>query len=1517
MSIPSRGYDWVLDACQNRRHRAEQQLAKPVLFEAVMHLSVCSTTGTMRTNCHGTRWRKPPWEFLALACLITAAAAEVRPRIRWAQSNTTLSVELSPPRGLNHLPGCNSEETPIVEAEVQYDRISVTASCRGTAEAEKLQWEMELREDILPEATRAERTGPSVGSPSGSGLLLLLRKRIQHRWDRPFKDETNLPDEDEVELPRALNLRRLNSRSLEEAAKASVLVVAMRYPWCTACEEKDKAFVKVSKVAGAKEEFADVVFGVLDLREEKDLARSVWEDGLHLCLKSKCPLHVFKPEEPLNEPYTFQVQLLYEMDEAAMMGDPMAGMPGHTPKGQTTKPNFERFERDLALLMPKAVSELPPGAAAEFRRRWDTAVIGSEVNATAFRHAARELRGTAAFAMESPKPLGSSSIQLWRSDGQAETPAIPYDASLSPLNATYLAHFARVHAQPMLQNYTWDLKDQLGAIGMPVGVLWVNYSDTNNTNATNAALTAFRSLCSKRRGTNASQHILCCVMDQSYSYYQREYGSHEPYPFPFFGVTRKLGFGAGDRYGFPFKEPVNRTVLGFFGSPKRAAREMSSWVGRVLAGRVPPSHESGLVTNSSTWVRGQALEVVWKTYQREINGSTSDVLLELYDDQRKRQHIATAVMDVLAKTLKDYADIKIARMEVSQNYVPAIFGRKQFSKETEYFWIPPSIATGEWTPGVPVKYPGEAEEASPAKLLKWFKKQTMSRWSLKEALEVSSDISEEVMGYAKLQQQADDRAEEDKQQMIKKMMTTLKKESGMVDVGEMMGLKKAADALGSEAAAPKAGKGKAKAPTPTDELSAADDEKRAARKAQLQQEEKRQKDIAKKDKEKRKRRLELEKQRQEGRRLRFFENTFRDSMRFQFTKEKRRKREAERLRQPATPLFAWGQSKEQIRISVAIPKMQVDSVNVSLNTDQVDVRANDWQRRPFILSFELREFIAPANSSWALRYSEEASPQADGVLLTLQKETPHRWDRLAQNHTAVKNFLKKDWVQDDGDLEEEHEEVELPSGQNVRKVAAASLDRLLERHSLVVLASRFPWCDKCKEKDREFTKAARLSRDKDHLDMVAFGVMDAREEKYFARKHNVSCSDTCDLLLFKQDEKTEPYLVPGRRFAEEVQIDCYKHLLPVVSEVANKTQFDRVTTAFDTAIMGFFHLEKSQDPWYPRFRAVARQLRGHALFGAAFNGRLPQDMGIEWDSDSRPLQEPGEELQQAAKPLVLLFKPKEQRHVEFTGELTLEKLAHFSKVLSLPLISQYSPEGRQKYQELKVPLGMMWLDGESEDGAANTAATEVLKRLALRFSGHLVFVTLNNTRDGFLMRPFGLDPRRVPAFGIAAAEAPDAARYALDETFQSWDELTGFWLDTSRAFDRIERFCASFLEGTLEASHESAELPPTYRWPGPGSVHEVVWKTFRESVYRTEKDVLLELYSPYRPQHRTHLMTLSACPLCLSPPAFRACEPSSRLDSFFDLELLLVVVLGVGRPVLPALLHPRLSTVGKVERSVG
>lgn len=42
-------------------------------------------------------------------------------------------------------------------------------------------------------------------------------------------------------------------------------------------------------------------------------------------------------------------------------------------------------------------------------------------------------------------------------------------------------------------------------------------------------------------------------------------------------------------------------------------------------------------------------------------------------------------------------------------------------------------------------------EVTPGKLLRFLKKHTLSRWSLKEALELSDDISEEVMSYARQQ----------------------------------------------------------------------------------------------------------------------------------------------------------------------------------------------------------------------------------------------------------------------------------------------------------------------------------------------------------------------------------------------------------------------------------------------------------------------------------------------------------------------------------------------------------------------------------------------------------------------------------------------------------------------------------------------------------------------------------------------------------------------------------------------
>ena len=239
-------------------------------------------------------------------------------------------------------------------------------------------------------------------------------------------------------------------------------------------------------------------------------------------------------------------------------------------------------------------------------------VVASGIPVAALRQAARQLRGTTSFALEQGT---TPSLQLWR--WELEKQVVNYDGDVAAtskwlflwcflrfcsegckaphlremsiggtlrelygtvlnagcvhgevtnLNPSYLEHFARIHSQPLLQNYSWTLKDQLDGIGMPIGVLWVNhrllnslferrfcmdfwdgsvhspfpdpwpceqylngievnYSDSNNSNTTTRALTAFSNLCKKRRGTNSSRHILCCVMDQSNAYHQRDYGT--------------------------------------------------------------------------------------------------------------------------------------------------------------------------------------------------------------------------------------------------------------------------------------------------------------------------------------------------------------------------------------------------------------------------------------------------------------------------------------------------------------------------------------------------------------------------------------------------------------------------------------------------------------------------------------------------------------------------------------------------------------------------------------------------------------------------------------------------------------------------------------------------------------------------------------------------------------------------------------------------------------------------------
>eukprot|EP00913_Durusdinium_trenchii_P000672 g625.t1 len=101
-----------------------------------------------------------------------AVLATAKPPVRWAQSNSTLYLELSPPKG---------QSCQEVSAEILFDRVVVSSRCADGQQS----WELELREDVWTEHSRLERL------PNRGTLLLMLRKKLQHRWDRPLMDEAS------------------------------------------------------------------------------------------------------------------------------------------------------------------------------------------------------------------------------------------------------------------------------------------------------------------------------------------------------------------------------------------------------------------------------------------------------------------------------------------------------------------------------------------------------------------------------------------------------------------------------------------------------------------------------------------------------------------------------------------------------------------------------------------------------------------------------------------------------------------------------------------------------------------------------------------------------------------------------------------------------------------------------------------------------------------------------------------------------------------------------------------------------------------------------------------------------------------------------------------------------------------------------------------------------------------------------------------------------------------------------
>lgn len=528
---------------------------------------------------------------------------------------------------------------------------------------------------------------------------------------------------------------------------------------------------------------------------------------------------------------------------------------------------------------------------------------------------------------------------------------------------------------------------------------------------------------------------------------------------------------------------------------------------------------------------------------------------------------------------------------------------------------------------------------------------------------------------------------------------------------------------------------------------------------------------------------------------------------------------------PLTPRFKWGQTKELLFVSVVMRDLDTASVAVALPSEgALQFRARTAKGDEVALDLPLREDVKQGSLKW------EISPRPDkwgtAVVVTLGKQNEHRWDLLVSQPKLFKGFMDKDWAREDQSLEPDEEVAYVEEhSEYMTALTAQNLNKTIEKYGAVVANVRYPWCSQCKTQDENFAKAAKLAKAKAKQDKswknVAFGVVDAREERELARTLGAKCDLICEYRVFTAVGE-DPAKLKSKWNDAELLGDVVKYLSPAVTVL--QTEAD-VAAAKDnnTTCVGSFASEDS--PKYRLFKRVAGLMRGELVFAATFG-------------EERALQ---------------LWPHKQNVSLQYDGTWEDDGTALFGWIRprSIPLVQRYDWQLRETYEKLGLPLAKVWINDEDKNPSLEKTVRHIVRRVAKKYIGKIAFVEQGKSSYSYELRDYGLNqPEVYPAFGIAGNATHNAVKYGFEVTPDIAASVQEFWSDADKAVEKLAGFCEQVLAGSWPEAHESAS--PRTDW-SKGTLKHLVWKTYNE-IAAPNTPLLLEVFGKYRENNERRLV---------------------------------------------------------------
>ncbi|XP_015933584.1 protein disulfide isomerase-like 1-6 [Arachis duranensis] len=360
-------------------------------------------------------------------------------------------------------------------------------------------------------------------------------------------------------------------------------------------------------------------------------------------------------------------------------------------------------------------------------------------------------------------------------------------------------------------------------------------------------------------------------------------------------------------------------------------------------------------------------------------------------------------------------------------------------------------------------------------------------------------------------------------------------------------------------------------------------------------------------------------------------------------------------------------------------------------------------------------------------------------------------------------------------------------------------EKVINENEYVLVLGYAPWCPRSAELMPRFAEAA-TSLKKELGSTLLMAKIDA--ERYPKSASFLGIKGYPTLLLFVNGT-SQPY--SGGFTADDIVIWARKKTGSSVIRINSEKEAEEFLTKYHTFVIGRF--DKFEGHEYDEFVRAAK-LDNETQFVEVNKVEHAQVLYPDIPSTVNFLG---------------IVKSEPERYTAYDGAFTTSKILEFLDYNKFPLVTKLTEMNSISVYSSPVKLQVfVFADIDDFKNLQDT-----IQDVARTFKSKIMFIYVDIKEEN-LAKPF------LTLFGLE--ESRNTVVAAFDNGMSS-----KYLLESEPTRSNIQDFCNNFVQGSLSPFFKSQPIPDNT----DATIHVVVGKTFDDAVLSNEKDVILEVFTPW------------------------------------------------------------------------